>query len=89
MVQWMILLLAFGGSILFVVLAVYIGKRNRIAFYLSMFLLAIVAILSVTDQFGLLDLLSLLISLIPLVLLLKDRNWYLQRNVTAPVEKIH
>jgi len=41
-------------------------------------MLTIIAVLSITDEFGWLDLFSLLISLIPLGLLLKDRDWYLK-----------
>jgi hypothetical protein len=37
-----------------------------------------IAVLSITDEFGLLDLFCLLISLVPLGLMLKDRAWYLQ-----------
>ena len=52
-------------------------RRSRLAFNAAAALLALIAVLSITDQFGLADLVSLLLSLVPLVLLLKDRTWYL------------
>jgi len=47
-------------------------------------LLAVIAVLSITDEFGLPDMISLLLSLVPLGLLLKDRAWYLQPRSPAP-----
>jgi len=61
-------------------LAILLSRRNRFAFYLAVILLAIIAVLSITDQIGILDLVSLAVSVIPLVLLLKDRGWYLRRT---------
>jgi hypothetical protein len=43
-----------------------------------------IAALSITDEFDLLDLFCLLISLVPLGLMLKDPAWYLQsKNIKA------
>jgi hypothetical protein len=77
-VKWIMTILALGSSVALVGTAFFLGKRNRLAFYFGLVILAIIAILSVTDEFGLLDLFSLLISLIPLGLMLRDRAWYLQ-----------
>ncbi|MEJ2748962.1 MAG: hypothetical protein P8183_13810 [Anaerolineae bacterium] len=78
MVKSIIVILAFGSSVILIGIAIFIKRRNRFAFYFGLLMLAIIAVLSITDEFGLLDFFSLLISLIPLVLLLKDRNWYLK-----------
>lgn len=77
--KWGFIVLALGCSLLLAGVALFLVRRNRLAFYFGLLMLTLVAVLSITDQFGWLDLFSLLISLIPLVLLLKDRDWYLQR----------
>ena len=77
--KWGFIVLAVGCSLLLAGVALFLVKRKRLAFYFGLLMLTLVAVLSIADQFGWLDLFSLLISLIPLVLLLKDRDWYLQR----------
>ena len=61
-------------------LAILLGRRSRVAFFLTVILLAIITVLSVTDQIGLADLVALAVSVVPLGLLLKDRAWYLRRT---------
>ncbi|MCB8968339.1 MAG: hypothetical protein H6660_15765 [Ardenticatenaceae bacterium] len=78
MVKSIIVILAFGSSTILVGIAIFVRRRNRFAFYFGLLMLTIIAVLSITDEFGWLDFFSLLISLIPLVLLLKARNWYLR-----------
>jgi hypothetical protein len=79
MLKWVMTILAFGSSAALVGTAIFLRRHNRFAFYFGLVLLASIAILSITDEFGLFDLFSLLVSLIPLGLMLKDRAWYLQR----------
>jgi len=45
---------------------------------------AFIAILSVTDEVGLADLVVLLLTLAPIVLLLKDRRWFLSQSKLPP-----
>lgn len=77
-VRWVMALLAFGVSGCLIVLVILLRRRNRLAFYGGMGLLAVIAVLSITDEFGLPDVISLLISLAALGLLLKDRDGYLK-----------
>jgi hypothetical protein len=77
-VRWVMAALALGSSVVLAGIAYFIARRNRTAFFFGVAFLALIAILSVTDEFGLLDLFSLLLNLVPLGLLLKDRAWYLQ-----------
>lgn len=79
-IQWLMLLMALGCSIVLAGLAILLKRRNRLAFYAGVLLLTVIAVFSITDEFGLPDLFSLLISLIPLVLILKDRTWYLHQS---------
>jgi hypothetical protein len=77
-VKWVMAILALDSSAALVGTAIFLWRHNRFAFYFGLVILATIAILSITDEFGLLDIFSLLISLIPLVLMLRDRAWYLQ-----------
>jgi hypothetical protein len=79
-IRWVMTILAFGCSAVLVGMAMLLKQRNRLAFHFSTVVLAMIAILSIADDFGLPDLISLLISLIPLGLLLKDRAWYLHTD---------
>lgn len=59
------------------VLGFLIGKRNRSAFMITAGLLFITTLLGFFDDFGWIDLAFMVINLIPLMLLIKDRGWYL------------
>ena len=76
--RWIFSFLAIGTSIVLVVLFFLLRKRIRFAYTLTLIVLALLAFLSVTDQVGWWDVISLLISASPIVLLLKDRKWYLR-----------
>jgi hypothetical protein len=78
--RWGMAGLALASAAALAGLAILLSRRVRPAFYLAVILLALIAVLSVTDQIGVLDLVALAISVIPLVLLLKDRAWYLRRR---------
>jgi lysylphosphatidylglycerol synthetase-like protein (DUF2156 family) len=72
--------LAWASAAALAGLAILLGRRIRVAFYLAVILLAIIAVLSITDQIGWVDVASLGVSVIPLALLLKDRAWYLRQK---------
>jgi lysylphosphatidylglycerol synthetase-like protein (DUF2156 family) len=78
--RWVMVGLAWASAAALAGLAILLGRRIRVAFYLAVILLAIIAVLSIADQVEWLDLASLAVSVIPLVLLLKDRGWYLRRT---------
>jgi hypothetical protein len=78
-VRWVMAGLACTSAAALAGLAILLGRRSRTAFFLAVILLAIIAVLSITDQVGLVDLVSLAVSIVPLALLLKDRGWYLRR----------
>lgn len=79
-VRWVMAGLAWASAAALAGLAVLLGRRVRLAFFAAVLLLAIIAALSVTDQFGLIDLAALALSVIPLALLIKDRDWYLRQG---------
>jgi hypothetical protein len=64
-------------------IALLLSRRSRPAFFFAISLLAIIVVLSITDQVGLVDLVALAVSAVPLGLLLKDRAWYLRSTNAA------
>jgi lysylphosphatidylglycerol synthetase-like protein (DUF2156 family) len=79
-VQWIMAALAFGSGCALIVSAWALGKRIRIAYYLVTAFLAVLAVLTVADDVGWVDLVYLVIVIAPLVLMLKDRAWYLRKD---------
>ena len=67
----------FAGAIL-AGLDVLLLKRNRFVFWALLVGLIFLALATFLDQFGWVDLLILLFTLVPAVLLIRDRKWYLQ-----------
>ena len=75
--KWIMVALALCASAALAGMVTFLRRQNPMAFYAAAALLGLIAVLSITDEFGLPDLVSLLLSLVPLGLLLKDRAWYL------------
>lgn len=59
---------------------IFLVKRNRIAYFIALGLLVAMTLLTIFDQFGLSDLIILVINIVPIVLLIKDQAWYLQEK---------
>jgi lysylphosphatidylglycerol synthetase-like protein (DUF2156 family) len=74
--RWIFSFLALGTAAVLVVLFFLLRKRVRFAYFIALVVLALLAVLSLTDQVGWLDVFSLLLSLIPFVLLVKDNLYY-------------
>ncbi|MDO9545482.1 MAG: hypothetical protein Q7J07_01880 [Pelolinea sp.] len=70
--------LALATAGILVGLFIFLGKHSRIAYFITLGLFAATSLLSIFDQFGLADLVILAINIIPIILLIKDRAWYLQ-----------
>jgi hypothetical protein len=83
-VRWTMAILSLLTAGVLSGLCVFLRKRNRVAYYLTLGLLLVTSFLTVTDQFGLSDLIVLAIMVVPLGLLIKDRAWYLQRETHLP-----
>jgi lysylphosphatidylglycerol synthetase-like protein (DUF2156 family) len=62
---------------LLLVLVPLLRRHSRAAWFLTLGMLIVIAFLILTDEFGLADLLFLAMMLVPLILLIKDRAWYL------------
>lgn len=62
-------------------LTFFLYKHNRMAYYLSLGFFIFTSILTIFDDFGITDLVVLLLGIIPIVLLIKDRKWYMQADL--------
>ena len=54
-----------------------LGKRKRIFYYFAIAVSVLTILLTFTDQVGLADIIGLVMALVPLVLLIATRRWYL------------
>jgi hypothetical protein len=73
-----VLSFAAAGSLL--VTFIFLRKHSRVAYFLMLAFLGIASILIIFDDVGWVDLAALALSLIPLILVIKDRGWHLQRQ---------
>jgi lysylphosphatidylglycerol synthetase-like protein (DUF2156 family) len=64
-------------------LFVFLVQRNRFAYFIALCLLVATSLLTIFDQFGLVDLVILVINIVPIILLIKDRAWYLKPQSRA------
>jgi len=69
--------LAFVTAAILLSLFYLLSKQNRSAYFIALAILAIVSVVTLFDNFGWVDFIVLVIGLIPLILLIKDRAWYL------------
>ena len=65
------------AGILILALAILLRRRKRIAYWLTLALLAPIIVVTIMDEFGLADLIVVLIHLAPFVLLLRNREWFI------------
>ena len=73
-----IAILMFGNAAAMLWNAWGLGKRRRLFYYCALVILAVNILLTVTDQFGLLDLITLLVDAALFILLIVDRKRYMQ-----------
>jgi len=76
--------LAFATAGVYLWLSVFLVNRNKITYFFVMGLLIILSLLTIIDQFGWADLVFLVINIVPIILLIKDRSWYLKSRSTIP-----
>jgi lysylphosphatidylglycerol synthetase-like protein (DUF2156 family) len=76
-------LLSFCAAGILLGLFIFLGKRGRLAWFAALGCLAFTSILTIFDDFGWTDLIVLVINIVPIILLIKDRAWYLQGKPAA------
>ncbi|MFH1185981.1 MAG: hypothetical protein V1755_13225 [Chloroflexota bacterium] len=67
-----------GAALILFVLALLLEKRRRFAYFGALAALAAASLAIFLDDVGAVDLAVLAISAVPLMLLIKDRAWYLR-----------
>ena len=77
---WVVAILMFGNAGALLVIGWGIGKQKRLFFSLGIIVLAANIFLTVTDEFGIFDLITLIIDLVLLILLFVTRSRYLTAN---------
>jgi hypothetical protein len=78
LLRWGAVVLAFLAGAALVAFAYLLVRHSRPAYWLSVGFLVAIAVATLFDQFGLPDFAFLVVTVLPLSLLLKDRPWYLQ-----------
>lgn len=68
------------NSAIFAALAWLIAKKNQWIFYFAVLFLAVHIVLTITDQFGILDLLVLVIDMVTLGILLLNRRLFTEKT---------
>ena len=71
-------ILAFCAAGILLVLFVFLRKRYRTAWFAALGFLALTSILTIFDDFGWTDLIVFAINIVPMILLLRNRAWYMQ-----------
>ncbi len=80
LIKWIMAALALITATWLLGLFIFLGKRMKIAYYPAIAFLLLISLLTIFDDFGIIDLAVLILHIIPLILLIKDRTWYLQTN---------
>lgn len=76
LVRWLLAGGALVGALVLGTLILFL-ERNPLAFYLILGMLVLVAVMTVFDQFGYVDLAFLILTVLPITLLLWNRRSYL------------
>jgi lysylphosphatidylglycerol synthetase-like protein (DUF2156 family) len=81
---WMVAMLMFGNAGAMLWSGVGIGKRQKRFYYLAVAVLIVNIVLTVTDEFGILDMVTLVIDVLLLGLLIVNRKRYLIHQTHEP-----
>ncbi len=69
--------MSFGMAAILLTIFIFLVRRNRKAYYFGLAFFAVTALLTIFDQAGLADLVVLVLNLVPIILLVLNRKWYL------------
>ena len=78
--KWGMTVLSFAAAGVMTALFLLLKKRIRWGWYAAVAALAVSSVLTIFDDVGWIDLAVLVVMLVPLILLIKDRKWYLQKS---------
>jgi lysylphosphatidylglycerol synthetase-like protein (DUF2156 family) len=80
MIKWIFAFLSFIMACIILVLFIFLTRRNRRAYYLTLAIFIFTAVLTIFDDVGWSDVVVLALNIVPIVLLIINRAWYLQTN---------
>jgi len=83
--KWIMAGLTFFAALVLLVLWFLLRKRVKPAWYFTVIMLTATTLAGLFDDIGWIDVLVMLGSAIPLVLLLKDRKWYLRISTGSTI----
>lgn len=86
-IRWTFAFLALGTSIALGGIAYFLVRQKKAAFYLALAVLALLGVLSITDEVGFLDIFTLTISVAAIILIVKNRDWYLKHAKREPIDR--
>lgn len=77
--MWVVIMgvLAFAAAVVFILMNLFLRKRWKPALFFTLIFLFGVMLLTFADDFGTSDLIYVVVVLVPAILLLVDRKWYL------------
>jgi hypothetical protein len=78
----------FAAACILFMLVIYLEKRRRLAYFGMLAALAAAALVIFLDQVGPVDLMVLVINVIPLALLIKNRRLYLSPESGPPARSL-
>jgi len=76
--RWTMAILATLTAIVLLLLARSLAKPGKVAFWLAIGFLGAIIMAALFDELGLADLLFIIFTSVPIILLLRSRGWYLQ-----------
>ena len=83
-IRWSMAFISFAAAAILACLFFFLRRQISVAWSLSLGFFVLSALLTFFDQFGLTDLVVLVINVIPIILLIKDRAWFLRRMSSSP-----
>jgi hypothetical protein len=83
LVKGIMAILSFAAAGTLLGIFIFLQKHSRLAYYLALAFFCVSSLLTIFDDVGLVDLAALAFSIIPIILLVKDRTWYLQAGPRA------
>jgi hypothetical protein len=85
--RWSMALIAAGTAIILSMFLRSLAKHRTLAYWLAIAFLAVIALAALLDEVGIADILFIIITGVPIILLLRSRSWYLHPNSEPKQER--
>ena len=84
LLRWVMAILGLLTSAALLVLYAFLGRRSRLAFFAALVALGCLAVLTLADQVGCVDVAVLALTLAPMACLIGGRGWFMQGRAGRP-----